>query len=294
MRKLSFTKLCPSGNPTILLNAQDVAPQERASASAALMQPLHLYAEQVGFVDMLACPPRLDMMGGEFCLNATRGLVYEMLRQKRFFPLQGIDDLFGLARCSGTDATLQVRVKLGKTRAANAPAECSVIMLEELRPDTLRQLEDGITLARVPGIAHLLVDEAKHPRPADHMQAAKEYMARYSLLKEPACGVIWHKVMPAPPTLTPPPGHFISCAITPVVHVAETNSLVLESACGSGTLALALSHSGHGGLVFMSVQQPGGDILRARMECPPFGSRRCKVEVGGWVRLVAEGETYLA
>lgn len=292
MKKLKFVKICPSGNPTILLDAAQVPEAEQPQVAAALMNPLHLYSEQVGFVDFSAAP-RLKMMGGEFCLNASRAMVYEMLRRRRFFALAEIDDLFGLAYCSGIKVPLQVRAKFGKTAGKDEPVECFVTVMAEISPDTIKNLDDGAVLVRVPGISHLLLDEEKYPRPQDPVNAAKECLQKYDLLNEPACGVVWHKTLPNQPMLTPPPGRFITCSITPVVHVAGTGSYVQETACGSATLALALTKAQNGELIFMSVLQPSGQALRVRMESPAFGSRLCKVEVGGWVSVTASGETWV-
>ncbi|WP_031385410.1 hypothetical protein [Desulfonatronum thiodismutans] len=57
--------LIAGGNATALVRY--CPPARRASLAADLLQEV----EQVGFVDHQAHPPRLEMMGGEFCINAT-------------------------------------------------------------------------------------------------------------------------------------------------------------------------------------------------------------------------------
>ncbi|PTN32233.1 hypothetical protein [Desulfonatronum sp. SC1] len=57
--------LIAGGNATALV--RDCPPARRASLAADLLREV----EQVGFVDHQAHPPRLEMMGGEFCINAT-------------------------------------------------------------------------------------------------------------------------------------------------------------------------------------------------------------------------------
>lgn len=59
------TFLIAGGNATALV--QDCPAPRRASLAADLLREV----EQVGFVDHQAHPPRLEMMGGEFCINAT-------------------------------------------------------------------------------------------------------------------------------------------------------------------------------------------------------------------------------
>ena len=72
-----FWKVTPSGNPTILLKAEDVPPARRAEVANAVMSPQHIGGEQVGYI-RLKGTPRLDMMGGEFCLNATRAFAEDL------------------------------------------------------------------------------------------------------------------------------------------------------------------------------------------------------------------------
>ncbi|MDL2307092.1 hypothetical protein LJC48_03570 [Desulfovibrio sp. OttesenSCG-928-C06] len=198
MQQLDFLKLIPGGNPTILVTTPVESGQRMALANK-LMHPLHLQAEQVGYINLDAAPPSLDMMGGEFCLNATRSLVFEMARQKLLFPLDGTDDLFGLAQSSGAEKPLQVRVKNGKalvypkksgnsagsngvielSRATGNSAEnsakaetgaitsldCLVSVEVHVDPDTITEIEPGAILVRLPGISHLLLDESIHRLP---------------------------------------------------------------------------------------------------------------------------------
>ena len=72
MRVLPFTKYSPCGNTTILVRESSLSPADRARVAAEIIAPGHLEAEQAGYVDTAAPVPRLDMMGGEFCVNATR------------------------------------------------------------------------------------------------------------------------------------------------------------------------------------------------------------------------------
>ncbi|MDL2285171.1 hypothetical protein LJB93_00325 [Desulfovibrio sp. OttesenSCG-928-F07] len=307
MQKVNFVKLSPGGNTTILLNAQDTPPQKRAEVANMLMNNLHLGAEQVGFTNYTAAPPRLDMMGGEFCLNATRCLVYEMLHKKMFFPLQGTEDLFGLVQSSGINTPLQVRIKNGKTVPDSGQADCMVSILAENSPKNLQELEPGLTLVHVPGISHLLVNLNVYPQPQNPLDEAKKLIQRFNLQNLPACGVIFYQEQaaskPAPSELLPPSatlqsslpnsGTFINCTIIPVVYVAATNSFVAETACGSGTMALAIALAKQAELIFLSVLQPSGETLRVKLEQHKITSNLCRLEVGGKVSLIARGTTYL-
>lgn len=91
MYSLSFAKVVPGGNPTIILTDPGIPAQSLPGIAAALMQPLHLGAEQVGalygVVAATSEPPHLEMMGGEFCVNATRAAALILARQGRLAPL---------------------------------------------------------------------------------------------------------------------------------------------------------------------------------------------------------------
>ena len=83
---LPFAKVIPGGNATILLDNAGLSPRALAAVAPELMGEHHLQAEQVGQISRLpeASPPaqpplstqfathHLQMMGNEFCVNATR------------------------------------------------------------------------------------------------------------------------------------------------------------------------------------------------------------------------------
>ena len=78
--KIHYVKADPSGNTTILV-LDAIPKQEHASLAARLLQPEYVGAEQVGF---LTWPDndadiRLDMMGDEFCGNASRSAAAYLL-----------------------------------------------------------------------------------------------------------------------------------------------------------------------------------------------------------------------
>ncbi|MDR1242778.1 MAG: hypothetical protein LBM00_08360 [Deltaproteobacteria bacterium] len=306
MQNLQFLKLNPGGNPTILVTAPQIPVDEHREIAGTLMHPLHLQSEQTGFICLEHAPPRLDMMGQEFCLNAARCLALVMAQANRFLPLDGQDDFFGLISCSGCSQPLQARVKNGNKlsrRGKLAPAtplECFVNLAYRPGDFSLQQTAPGVMLVRLPGICHLLLDENILPAPENTVAAAAGWRSRMNLDKENACGVVWHRQEQSS-----------VYRITPVVYVAATGSSVAESACGSGTLALALALESvqnttpaKGRNLEIAVLQPSGEALYARLarrhETAAPGtapaaheSFACTVEIGGQVRLCAKGEAYI-
>lgn len=273
----TFWKITPGGNPTVLLEAAAVPPALRVRAAAEIMDSLHLGGEQVGFVRFgRGIVPRLDMMGGEFCLNATRAFAV-LLAREGCLPvtgLEGPDQWRGVVEVSGADGPVAVRVR--RVPAAHAPAvwmaAASLDFAETPRPSAE---VDGTRLIRMPGIAHILLENATPPATDELPAVCVGLRARFGLDGEDAVGCLWLDTRRAPAVLHP------------VVWVRATQSLCRESACGTGTLACALAlRAQRGGDHFM-VRQPSGEALTVCFEPGPASSTR--VWVDGPARFVAEG-----
>ena len=111
---------------------------------------------------------------------------------------------------------------------------------------------------------------------------------------EPASGVVWYKTFS---TDEGPDGlKTLYYRITPLVHVAETNTSILESACGSASLALGLLAAAReqpaGGLK-LEIFQPSHERLLLYLQKIEGRPDAYLAEVGGPVRLCAEGETFV-
>lgn len=233
---LRIVRADPAGNITLFV-LDPVEKAERPALAARLMEIPALAAEQVGFV----LPPRrggdgrFEMMGGEFCGNATRAFGLLLARER---------GVRGNARfqieTSGTDGPVVVAVD---TDAGAASAEMPL-------PRFVRGIEAaGMrgTLVHLGGIAHLVVDA---PPDADFFAAAEPLFTR-------ECpGLDAYGVM------------FLHAGrLTPWVRVAATGTLVREGSCGSGTLAAALAESmgAPDGVFGRDYVQPAGTI-RAEVE----------------------------
>lgn len=300
---LRFHKFSPGGNTTILVTDPVPAPL-RAAVAAELMGEHHVHAEQVGFVTLAGARPRIDMMGGEFCGNACRSLA-ALLALKRVLQAGPGGLMSGEIASSGVSAPLPVRVvhtPHGPDAAVRMPLPSPVAPVapvtpiaagtgetawpgERVAPDTVapplvQPLAEGLALVRLPGIAHLLLDASMHPFPDDWRGHAAELIFRHELDGEPAAGCIWcHGPLAAP-------------SITPVVRVRDTGSILLESACGSGSLAYGLQRAAQAnGETALAVRQPSGAVIRVSV------NRRDGLTpeawIGGTVRHVASGTAYL-
>ncbi|WP_243838181.1 diaminopimelate epimerase [Nitratidesulfovibrio liaohensis] len=298
---LRFHKFSPGGNTTILVTDPVPAPL-RAAVAAELMGEHHVHAEQVGFVTLAGTYPRIDMMGGEFCGNACRSLA-ALLALKRVLHAGPGGLMSGEIASSGVSGTLPVRVvhtPHGPDAAVRMPlpppapsaypasadtAEPVCVDKDRVPQDAtafrlVQPLGEGLELVRLPGITHLLLDASVHPFPGDWQVKACMLIARHGLNDEPAAGCIWHH------------GPLAAPSITPVVRVRDTGSILLESACGSGSLAYGLHRAAmDGGEIALAVRQPSGATIRVSV------SRRAGLTpeawIGGTVRHVAGGTAYL-
>lgn len=256
--KIRYVSADPAGNMTgLVLTA--VEPQRRAALAAAMMARCPEGLEQIAFVDeeSLSGPlPRMDMMGGEFCGNATRAFALLAARRRG----QGERSLY----VSVSGAAAPVRVELEEERGhayADMPLPWGVgeILLEGRR----------IPVVRMEGIAHaVLTDTAPSPELA---RRALEAMPR-----EEAQGVLFVQ----------------GKKMTPLVHVAATGTSVWESSCGSGSVALAwhLARGMADGVHGYAFEEPGG-VLSVRVTMR--GGRAVRAVMGGRVSLGMEREIAL-
>lgn len=294
MNALEFHKFSPGGNPTILITGGDVPAAKRAAVAAELMHPLHLSAEQVGFVDLEGETPRLEMMGGEFCLNAARSMVFLLARMGLLTRVSdeagNLNELRGLVYSSGQPFALKVRADArGIDPARAAELDCSVLLNCPAPKNVLADIEEGAVLARVPGITHLLLDESRHPLPKGaeaQLREAARWRDVLHLNDEAGTGVVWHRPLPDRQDAD-------ARSITPVVYVAEMQNAVLESSCGSASLALAMSLLNGRESLRLKVRQPSGYAIRISLKASTPDADHCLAEAGGPVRLVAEGKTFV-
>ncbi len=326
MSSFTFSKLIPGGNATILLTDPDMGPERLPAVSARLMDSMHIQAEQVGALygaglAPAALPgvkpdlPHLQMMGGEFCVNATRGAALLLARQGALarldlpglqfeawageFTVSGMDGPVPVLAASAPEALEEalLAVSAGSARAAsekNASVPATATGLHcAARIDCAApgvscvEKGPGVTLVNMPGIVHLLVDISLNALPDMLSPAWKTASAawriRCGLAGSPASGVIWYERLDK------------GYRIWPAVEVAATNSEHLETACGSASLAMALMHrlanGGAGGQetpAAVDIVQPSDETLRVFME--PHSDHAW---IAGPVFLVAQGTAYL-
>lgn len=284
MPALTFSKWSPGGNTTLFFPLEGRSAAEQARLARLALDPQHLGGEQAGFVDPQQ--RRLRMAGGEFCVNASRAFgallaFSENARGPRQAALEGLavstcgagpaKEYHYEVRVSGWQSPVRLSVRGDsphwRVEAALRLPACPV-----------QSLDEGMTLARLPGITHVLLNAALHPFPEDFETAAALLRQQLGLDGEAAVGVIWWRECQG------------QLDMLPLVHVRDAQTTCLESACGSGALALALSLSRAGGRRDFSILQPGGSALDVRLFSE---GGEALAAVDGPVSLVARGQVWL-
>lgn len=280
MRNLKFAKLVPGGNTTIII--LDRVPRKHQPVFARTIMKQHADCEQVGFVEpandqQAIC--RLQMMGGEFCGNATRSLAWlvmeHYLHHGHTPNAEAKDKLFGSNHLSlGKKMNVLLEVS-GARHLLNA--ECLLWPYGELKevvvPMPIRHIpsdclikqslpwgekEMQVTIIHLDGISHVVVEAEQFSAIGGHpgnLQEVKRILMEFGLDQIEAAGVLF----------TSSVGD--SVTMNPVVYVRETDTLIPETACGSGTVALAQKFAFEkGDSVFVKIIQPSGEIIVARVE----------------------------
>ena len=211
--KLNILRADPAGNITVYV-LDEVDRARRAEVAAKIMEIEELKCEQVGFVypTQEGGDGRMEMMGGEFCGNATRAFGLLVAKQ-----LGGAERV--RIETSGCDHIVTVDTDLSAgTSRAEMPTPVSVTDVTV----------DGVpgVLVHLGGIAHLVVEGVE---PTEEFFVKAEEQVLNALNPIDAYGVIY---------LDNAKG-----TMTPLVKVVEPNTLVWEGSCGSGSLAAAVAQS---------------------------------------------------
>lgn len=358
MKTLPFAKIIPGGNATILLPASAAPRAQLPAIAQQLMGENHIEAEQVGSLAFgsSSALPHLQMMGGEFCVNATRACATLLANAGRLMTDErgcttGHMSVSGspepiLVATAPTAELLSATVtglqeQEGKALAANGshqhtlsdqgrqspphlpkdfqvPSASATNWVENIptprlyagarltcplrsedagnsqEPDIFHQLPHGLTLVHLPGISHLLipVKNKNFPSNAECEALTAHYRAQYSLERLPAMGAIWYSS-----ENDDSPNNIATFSIFPAVYVKATDSLCLETACGSASLALALHTCISSGLYHeqpradYAIVQPSGETLTVVIAKQT--NDLCHAWVTGPAHIVALGTAFI-
>lgn len=250
----------PAGNITVFVTT----PVDREKYPAIARQILvreELKGEQVGFIEKTEQGGyRMEMMGGEFCGNASRSFAY-LLCQQAGKERQELE-----VNVSGSPVPLKVTADtIAGTSQIDMPLPKGMELLKT-------GPEEAFYMVIFEGICHLIVPG----KPRD-----QEFVDNTIKMAKEVCPCGAWGIM------------FLEGSnMVPAVYVENTNSLVWESSCGSGSMAAAvyLSRNEKDGIFTYTLFQPGGEI-QARVYKKAGKIFRCTM--GGPVKISEEMEIEL-
>lgn len=213
---ISYTKIDPSGNITLIVDS--FVPREDQSRIAALLMERDPEAEQVGFLEVPedpCCAVHLQMMGGEFCGNATLSAAAVIMRQF------GLDSCDMLIEVSGAPEPVKVTGAISSLDCFNG--EVAMPLPESISECSFFDGFDCYTLplVRFPGICHAIVTTDALTRE----KAERVIGAWCRQIKSDALGLMFFDRDKR--------------TLTPLVYVESTGTAVWEGSCASGTAAVA-------------------------------------------------------
>ncbi len=183
-------------------------------------------------------------MGGEFCLNASRSAADYW--STRFHTHEIIMEASGLDRPLNVDVEghrVTVCIDQGFYLGSSHKKNLNIVDLS--------------------GIRHIVVSHIESEKEA--LKLIKKYQKGWD-----AVGVIGTTVR----------GNTIS--IDPLIWVRRTNSLIRETACGSGSVAAAIvAHNHHGNEEDFDIVQPSGQMYDVHLSCTQHAFK--KIHVCGMV-----------
>ena len=256
--RIRYIPADPAGNLTALVLTA-VAPERRAALAAQLMARCPEGFEQAAFIDeasLFGPLPRMDMMGGEFCGNASRAFGWYAASRRGLGETQ-ID-------VSVSGAAAPVRVQLDPQRGcayADMPLPVCCVRVAAAGREA--------DVVRMEGIDHAVVEGAE---PSGEL--ARAMLA--AMPPAPAQGVLFVRGQ----------------RMTPFVYVAATGTGVWESSCGSGSVALAwlLGRGRADGAYAFAFDEPGG---RVEVRTQVAQGRVVRAMMGGGVRIGGEKQIEL-
>lgn len=194
----------PGGNTTALVKQK--FPRAKYSQLANKIMAADPSIEQVGFIEKPTqkhAHLRLHMMGGEFCVNATRSTAFLYAKEHKLKKV--------FIETCGLEEVLEVDIK-GETTHIHLTSD---FLLK------IKKIKEGL-LVDLKGIRHIIIfDEKKHSNYRKILEAYKE--------DRPAVGIMYieKKVK--------------FTELKPYVWVRETDTYIFETGCGSGSIAAAVA-----------------------------------------------------
>lgn len=272
MTEAAFVKASPTQNVTVLVESP-VPRMLQAETAARLLAYDGVGGEQVGFLEKPTLPGaqlRLQMMGGEFCGNATMS-VGAYLAWKTGMADGGCSDY--VLEVSGAPEPVGCHIE----RRGNAYRGTVRMPRPERFSEAKLQTDAGertLPMVCMPGIVHVIVSmDEQIPR----QEIERRIRGWNEVIQADALGIIRYDEA--------------SQAIEPIVYVPATDSAVWERGCGSGTAALGCWKAWSAGRPFCAaISQPGGEIT---VQADFSDGAISDLKIIGTVKITASGTAYV-
>ncbi len=235
----------PTGNITVLVT-EKVAQNERPHVVREIFDT-EPSCEQVGFVDVTGERAiKLEMMGGEFCGNATLSAAAYCAKVNKLF---GADDASSEGELSAEEVA-GVTITVDSSGIDHAVEVNIRQLMDDLYEGTLEMPIPKIdgTVVELDGITHMIVPEDMMSH-EEAEAAVKGYADQFGAL---AMGMLLYS-----------DDSESAVTIEPLVYVKGSDTMVWEHGCASGSIAAAYYKHCVSGANRVSVYNPGGIITIA-------------------------------
>ena len=215
-REIKYKIYNPGGNKTALIYGSEYTNNQKKLINKMIMEK-YPQVEQVGFLSIKT--NRLEMAGGEFCMNATRCAVYEYSKKNKKEIKISV---------SGTNKELTGEV------LSNNKVEIKLDICKNIAD--LIEVKNDITYVKIDGILIVIFDEEKSKNYIRKLKEneemakneIKQLMIKEIKTEEKAIGIMFlEKILG-------------KIRINPVVWVKDIDTVFYETACGSGSLGTAI------------------------------------------------------
>ena len=216
MKSYQYQIYSPSGNDTALVIGTEYSLVEVRMINDSIMAE-HSNVEQVGFVSHDKKQTVFFMAGGRFCGNGTRSAIW--------YYLDG-----GPGSIKISIPSVVSNLTGGIDHKQNAWTEVPLP-----KENCITITEKGYYLVKLLGVSHLVLDPQQSiPFIKEKdllLTISKSLLHAHGLLQLSSCGVIYTELLEN------------GLRIHPYVHDYGMDTMIYETACGSGTIATAIVKS---------------------------------------------------
>ena len=214
--EIKYKVLNPGGNKTALISGSEYTDNQKKLINKVIMEK-NPQVEQVGFLSNKI--NRLEMAGGEFCINAARCAIWEYLGGKQgeiHLTVSGTNKMI-LGKVLN-DKKVEIQLDIGKNI------------------NDLYEIKNDFTCIKIDGILIAILDEEKSKtyiqKLKENEEKTKNELKQLMITEldsdEKAIGIILLEKISG------------KIKINPIVWVKEINTVFYETACGSGSLGTAI------------------------------------------------------